>query len=59
MCLSLQVKRHYTQRHTNHKPYKCNQCDYASSDSGALKRHLRQHTGECECRTPLNACWPR
>ena len=49
LCLSLQVKRHYTQRHTNHKPYKCNQCDYASSDSGALKRHLRQHTGDCEC----------
>ena len=25
---------------------KCNQCDYASSDAGNLRRHLKTHSGE-------------
>ena len=53
---ALQVRRHYTQRHTNYKPYKCKQCDYSSSDSGALKRHLRQHTGECPAVCTFPGC---
>ena len=28
------------------KSNKCNQCDYASSHLGTLKRHIKTHTGE-------------
>ena len=28
------------------KTNKCHQCDFASSQSGTLKRHLKTHTGE-------------
>ena len=28
------------------KSNKCNQCDYASSGTGGLKRHLKMHSGE-------------
>ena len=27
-------------------PNKCNQCDYASSQAGHLKRHLKTHNGK-------------
>ena len=30
---------------------KCNQCDYASSEAGILRRHLKTHSGE-----KLNKC---
>ena len=36
-------------RNTNNereKSNKCNQCDYASSQAGDLKRHLKMHSGE-------------
>ena len=34
--------------HTGERPYDCDVagCDYAASDSGALKGHMRVHTGE-------------
>ena len=32
--------------HSGEKPYKCDQCDYASAERGSLKRHLRIHSGE-------------
>ena len=32
--------------HTGEKPNKCNQCDYASSQAGKLRRHLKMHGGE-------------
>ena len=39
---------------------KCNQCDYASSDAGNLRAHLKIHSGEklkcCE-ETFENAQW--
>ena len=28
------------------KTNKCNQCDYASTDAGNLRRHLKNHSGE-------------
>ena len=28
------------------KSNKCNQCDYASSEQGDLRRHLKTHSGE-------------
>ena len=28
------------------KPNKCNQCDYASSNAGHLRTHLKTHSGE-------------
>ena len=31
------------------KSNKCNQCDYASSVAGSLKRHLKTHSGEKSC----------
>ena len=30
----------------NKRPNKCNQCEYASSEAGNLRRHLRTHSGE-------------
>ena len=34
------------QPHSGEKSNKCNQCDYASSRAGDLRRHLKTHTGE-------------
>ena len=31
---------------TKKKSHKCNQCDYAASQAGDLKRHLKIHSGE-------------
>ena len=28
------------------KSHKCNQCDFASSHTGSLRRHLKTHSGE-------------
>ena len=39
------LKRHL-ETHSGKKPYKCDQCDYASAERGSLKRHLRIHSGE-------------
>ena len=33
-------------KHTGEKAYKCDRCDYASSNSGNLTVHKRTHTGE-------------
>ena len=32
--------------HAKERPYKCDMCAYTSSESGAVKRHRRQHTCE-------------
>jgi len=37
--------------HSGEKSNKCNQCDYASSEAGDLRRHLKTHSGE-----KLNKC---
>ena len=34
------------QPHCREKFNKCNQCDYASSQAGHLRRHLKTHSGE-------------
>ena len=34
------------QPHSGDKLSKCNQCDYASSHAGDLRRHLKTHSGE-------------
>jgi len=39
-------ERHVRNAHTKVKPFKCDVCNYASADSGAVTRHKRQHTGE-------------
>ena len=33
-------------KHTREKPFKCNQCNYAGTNSGNLQRHMRTHSGE-------------
>ena len=37
--------------HSGEKLNKCNQCDFASSEAGSLRRHLKTHSGE-----KLNKC---
>ena len=32
--------------HSAEKLHKCNQCDYASSDSSNLRKHLKRHYGK-------------
>ena len=32
--------------HSGEKPNKCNQCDFASSQAGHLRRHLKTHSAE-------------
>ena len=32
--------------HSGEKTNKCNQCDYASSEAGNLRKHLKTHSGE-------------
>ena len=32
--------------HSGEKPNECNLCDYASSDAGSLRKHLKTHSGE-------------
>jgi KRAB domain-containing zinc finger protein len=39
-------QRHTRNTHTKERPYTCDSCDYASADSGAIKRHARQHSNE-------------
>ena len=31
--------------HTGHKPYVCRMCEHASATKGALKKHMKAHTG--------------
>ena len=40
------VKATMTARNNGEKSNKCNQCNYASSDAGKLRKHLKTHTGE-------------
>ena len=32
--------------HSGEKPNDCKMCDYASSDAGSLRKHLKTHSGE-------------
>jgi hypothetical protein len=32
--------------HTGERPFKCTECDYSSSTSGSLVKHMRTHSGE-------------
>ena len=38
--------RAHLKRHSGEKSYKCNQCDFASSQASNLRRHLKTHSGE-------------
>ena len=38
--------RTYLKSHSGEKLNKCNQCDFASSETGNLRRHLKTHSGE-------------
>jgi KRAB domain-containing zinc finger protein len=40
------LKRHTLTVHAKEKTYKCEQCDYATSDPYSLTGHKRTHTGE-------------
>ena len=39
-------KEGVNQPHSGEKSNKCKQCDYASSQPGDLRRHLKRHSGE-------------
>ena len=49
-------ERHMRNTHTLERPHKCPECDYASGDPGAVKRHMRQHTGECPAVCTFPGC---
>ena len=36
--------RRHRHGHNEEKSNKCNQCDYASSQAGTLRRHLKTHS---------------
>lgn len=38
--------RIHVRSHTGERPFKCPQCDYASTTRGNLVVHMRRHTGE-------------
>ena len=40
------IENHMNKKSNFTKSNKCNQCDYASSDAGNLRRHLKTHSGE-------------
>ena len=41
------LKSHVLSVHKKERPFKCNECQYSSSDNGKLKRHiLSVHKGE-------------
>ena len=42
------IEENVREKKTNsgEKSNKCNQCDYASSETGDLRRHLKTHSGE-------------
>lgn len=40
------LKAHIVRRHTVDKPFKCNQCTYATTEKTALSKHIRTHTKE-------------
>ena len=52
MQLRICSGRHFEETfgtHLGEKPYKCNQCVYASARAGSLKTHLKTHSGEIQC----------
>ena len=52
MQLRICSGRHFEETfgtHRGEKPYKCNQCVYASARAGSLKTHLKTHSGEIQC----------
>ena len=49
-------ERHVRNAHTKVKPFKCDVCNYASADSGAVTRHKRQHTGEAPAICKYAGC---
>jgi hypothetical protein len=49
-------ERHVRNTHTKERPFKCNVCNYASADPGAVTRHMRQHTGEAPAICKYAGC---
>ena len=46
LLLGLGNLRKHLKTHSGEKPNKCNQCDYASSETSKLMTHLKTHSGE-------------
>ena len=40
------MKVHMMGKHAEEKPHRCNQCNYAGVNTGALRAHMVIHTGE-------------